>query len=263
MSQIPKIIHYAWFGGTSKPQYLLDNIKSWKKYMPDYEIKEWNENNWDISKNEFSRYFSQKKLWGFVSDSLRVDVLNKFGGIYLDTDVYLTQSLKPFEKIPLFLSMHFSNAIGTALIGSERNNLTISELDAYYDSLTVENICSQNFDPVNNGIFTRYFIKKYKMFEFTNHKQVLYDGTVIFPNYVFVIPSYRASQNFAIHQLKATWQTKKEKDDKNTFSFKILVKNFINKLSIGQVILIRYSFWKQSKNNSIANQFGIKGKPRR
>ena len=263
MSQIPKIIHYAWFGGTTKPKYLLDNIKSWEKYMPDYEIRKWNETNWDTNKNKFSTYFTQKKIWGFVSDSLRVDVLNKFGGIYLDTDVYLTQSLKPFEEMPLFLSMHFSNAIGTALIGAEKGNSTISELAAYYDSLTVGQIRAENFDPVNNGIFTRYFIDKYEEFKFTNHRQVLSDGSVIFPNYTFVVPSYCRKKNFAIHQLKATWQDNIENVEKKSLSLKKMAKKIINSFSVGQITLIRYSLWKQSKSNSIASQFGVRGIPKR
>ncbi|MCM6765391.1 glycosyltransferase family 32 protein [Weissella paramesenteroides] len=257
MSEIPKILHYAWFGGKVKPQYLIDNIKSWKKYMPEYEIHEWNENNWDINKNAFSHYFSEKKLWGFVSDVLRVDVLKEFGGIYLDTDVELKQSLKPFEELPLFLSMHFSNAIGTSLIGAEKNNETITELADYYDSLTYTQIIKEDFDPVNNGIFTRFFIKKYNTFKFINRKQIFDDGTVIFPNYVFVIPAFFSKHNFAIHQLRATWQSKKENGEQS-LTFKGYLKNKLNKFHFGEVILIRYSFWVQSRNNSIAYEFGKK-----
>lgn len=266
MSRVPKIIHYAWFGGASKPKYLLDNIKSWEKYMPDYEIKEWNEKNWNVNKNAFSCYFAEKKLWGFVSDPLRLDVLNEFGGIYLDTDVYITQSLKPFEELPLFLSMHFSNAIGTALIGSEKANPVIADLVDYYDSLTVEQIENKDFDPVSNGIFTRYFINKYDEFKFTNRKQILNDGTIIFPNYTFVVPTYNRKNNFAIHQLKATWQKENvnsEYNDQKLFFLKKRFKKIINYFYFGKIILIKYSLWKQSKENSLAKQFGVNGTPRR
>ena len=262
MEKIPKIIHYAWFGG-EKPAYLLNNIKSWEKYMPDYEIKEWNEQNWNVNKNNFSQYFAQKKLWGFASDPLRVDVLYKFGGIYLDSDVYLTQSLKPFEELPLFMSMHFSNAIGTALIGSRKENPIMGELAAYYDSITVEQIESGNFDAVSNGIFTRYFINKYKTFKFTNRKQVFDDGTVIFPNYTFVVPAYFHSKNFAIHQLEGTWQSASSNIEHKQNFWKNNAKKLINVSSIGKALLIQYSLRQQSYSNSIAGEFGVRGKPRK
>ena len=45
---IPKIIHYCWFGGNPLPPIAIECIASWKKYLPEYEIKEWNERNFDV-----------------------------------------------------------------------------------------------------------------------------------------------------------------------------------------------------------------------
>ena len=52
---IPKIIHYCWFGGNPKPELIEKCISSWREYCPDYEIIEWNENNWDISKYDYAK----------------------------------------------------------------------------------------------------------------------------------------------------------------------------------------------------------------
>ena len=86
---IPKKIHYFWIGGNPKPESVLYCIDSWKKYCPDYEIIEWNESNYDFTKNEYMRQAYEAKKWAFVTDYARLDVIYKYGGIYLDTDVEL------------------------------------------------------------------------------------------------------------------------------------------------------------------------------
>lgn len=85
---IPKIIHYSWFG-EEKPISIKKNIAKWKKLCPDYEFIEWNEKNYDVTKNKYMYQAYQKKIWGFVPDYLRLDVLYQYGGIYLDTDIEL------------------------------------------------------------------------------------------------------------------------------------------------------------------------------
>ena len=88
---IPKKIHYAWFGG-NKTDSVKKNIEKWHKMCPDYEIIEWNEDNYDIEKNTYMKEAYQRKQWGFVSDYLRLDVIYQYGGIYLDTDVEIVKS---------------------------------------------------------------------------------------------------------------------------------------------------------------------------
>lgn len=90
---IPKKIHYCWFGGNPKPQLVLDCMESWKKFCPDYEIIEWNESNYDVNFCENSRYAYEAKKWAFVSDIARIKIIYEQGGIYLDTDVLLKNSL--------------------------------------------------------------------------------------------------------------------------------------------------------------------------
>ena len=80
---IPKIIHYCWFGGTEKPEIVNRCIASWKKYCPDWEIKEWNESNFDISQGEYSEYMLNAyewKKWAFVVDVVRLMVIYEHGG---------------------------------------------------------------------------------------------------------------------------------------------------------------------------------------
>lgn len=93
---IPKIIHYCWVGGKPKPQSVLYCIESWKRRCPDYEIREWNESNYDFTKNEYMRQAYEAKKWGFVPDYARLDIVYEYGGIYLDTDV---EMLRSFDEL--------------------------------------------------------------------------------------------------------------------------------------------------------------------
>lgn len=93
-----KIIHYCWFGGNEKSQIIKKCINSWKKYMPEYKIMEWNEKNIDLSFSPFVIEAYKNKKWAFVSDVIRLKVLYEYGGIYLDTDVELYESLDDLLK---------------------------------------------------------------------------------------------------------------------------------------------------------------------
>lgn len=93
---IPKIIHYCWFGGNALPDSAIKCIESWKKYFPGYEIKEWNEKNYDVKKNRYIAEAYEAKKYAFVSDYARFDILYQYGGIYFDTDVEVIRS---FEDI--------------------------------------------------------------------------------------------------------------------------------------------------------------------
>lgn len=93
---IPKIIHYCWFGGNPLPESAKKCIASWRKFLPDYEIKEWNEDNYDVTKCQYMADAYKEKKWAFVSDYCRIDVVYQYGGIYLDTDV---EVLRPFDDL--------------------------------------------------------------------------------------------------------------------------------------------------------------------
>jgi mannosyltransferase OCH1-like enzyme len=89
---IPKIIHYCWFGGTPLPKSAKKCIASWKKFLPDYEIKEWNESNFNVNIIPYTAEAYQAKKYAFVSDYARFWILNQFGGLYFDTDVEVISS---------------------------------------------------------------------------------------------------------------------------------------------------------------------------
>ena len=93
---IPKIIHYCWFGGNPLPDLAVKCIDSWKKYCPDYEIKRWDESNFNLNCCDYVKEAYRAKKWAFVSDYARFKVLYDEGGLYFDTDVEL---IKPIDDI--------------------------------------------------------------------------------------------------------------------------------------------------------------------
>lgn len=93
---IPKIIHYCWFGHKPLPSLALKCIASWKKYLPDYEIKEWNEDNFDVNIIPYTQEAYAAGKYAFVSDYARCWILYKYGGIYFDTDV---EMIRPIDDI--------------------------------------------------------------------------------------------------------------------------------------------------------------------
>lgn len=90
---IPKVIHYCWFGGNPLPELALKCIDSWKNFFTDYEIKEWNESNFDLTSCDYIKEAYQAKKWAFVSDYARFKILYEFGGLYFDTDVEVIKNM--------------------------------------------------------------------------------------------------------------------------------------------------------------------------
>lgn len=93
---IPKVIHYIWFGGKPLPELAQKCIASWRKYLPDYEIKRWDETNFDINIIPYTQEAAQAKKWAFVSDYARFWILYHYGGVYFDTDV---EVIRPMDDI--------------------------------------------------------------------------------------------------------------------------------------------------------------------
>ncbi len=93
---IPKTIHYCWFGRNPLPESAQKCIASWRKFFPDYEIKEWNEDNFDVNIIPYTREAYQAKKYAFVSDYARFWILYHYGGLYFDTDV---EVIKPMDDI--------------------------------------------------------------------------------------------------------------------------------------------------------------------
>lgn len=102
---IPKVIHYMWLGGKSLPDSLKYCIDLWKKVCPDYEIIEWNESNYDISKHPYMQQAYAKQAYGFVPDYARIDILYNYGGFYMDTDIELKKSLDELRYQEAFVGL--------------------------------------------------------------------------------------------------------------------------------------------------------------
>lgn len=102
---IPKVIHYCWFGGKEQPDELKRFRESWRRFCPDYQIIEWNEDNYDVEKHTYTRQAYHHKKWGFVPDIARLEILCEHGGIYLDTDVELVKNLDELLYQPGFVSV--------------------------------------------------------------------------------------------------------------------------------------------------------------
>lgn len=93
---IPKVIHYCWFGRNPLPAQLAGYIETWREHCPDFEIIEWNEDNFDVSQNDYCIEAYKAKKWAFVSDYARLKIIHDHGGIYLDTDV---EVLRPLTEL--------------------------------------------------------------------------------------------------------------------------------------------------------------------
>ena len=93
---IPKVIHYCWFGRNPLPPLAVKCIESWRKYLPDYEIREWNEDNFDVNAIPYTREAYEAKKYAFVSDYARFKILYEHGGLYFDTDV---EVIRPLDDI--------------------------------------------------------------------------------------------------------------------------------------------------------------------
>ena len=132
--RIPKTIHYCWFGGKPIPEKYRENIASWKKYCPDYEIIEWNESNYDVAKNRFMQQAYQKECWPYVTDYARKDIIYENGGIYFDTDVEVLHSLDNLLFNDFFVGMDDVANINTgAGFGAAKGNSMIQALRDDYE----------------------------------------------------------------------------------------------------------------------------------
>ena len=206
---IPKIIHYCWFGGNEMPAKNCEWIKSWKKYCPDYQIIEWNESNYDITKNKYMYEAYKNKKWGFVSDYARMDLVYEYGGIYLDTDVEIIKNLDDLLYQPAFAGIESTKLINLGLgFGAQKNNPIIKLLrEDYEDKSFIKEDGKLDLTPI-----PKVQKKLFNSFGYINNGeyQVLSDIT-IYPEKVLsgkcnwtgrVLP---IDKTYAIHHYDGSW----------------------------------------------------------
>lgn len=112
---IPKTIHYCWFGKNEKPALARKCIESWREVCSDYSIVEWNENNFDVTSNPYTKMCFETKQWAFLSDYVRLIVVYRNGGLYFDTDVEVIRNFDTLLNHGAFFGFENSHYIATGL----------------------------------------------------------------------------------------------------------------------------------------------------
>ncbi len=131
---IPKVIHYCWFGKGKLSPLMEDCITSWKKTNPDFEIRKWDEDTFDVTSHPFANRMYKEKKWAFVSDYARLVILEKHGGFYLDIDMLLLQSLDTCTAYPCVVGEEDHGILNAAFFGAEKNHPYVEACRAYYDT---------------------------------------------------------------------------------------------------------------------------------
>lgn len=129
---IPKKIHYCWFGRGPKPNLALKCIDSWKKFLPEYEIKEWNEDNFDLDLFQYAREAYDNRKFAFVSDVVRLYAIYTEGGIYMDTDVEVLKPLDSLLGYEAVSGFETPSQIPTGLMACREGHPLIKEFLDYY-----------------------------------------------------------------------------------------------------------------------------------
>lgn len=234
--QIPKVIHYCWFGKNQKPPIIHQCISSWKKHCPDYEIIEWNEDNYDVTQNKYIKAAYENKKWAFVSDYARLDIVYQNGGIYLDSDVELRKNLNRFRKNKAFMGFHTPNQVNTGcILGAVPEFELIRELRDEYNSRNFLNTDGTLNLRTCNDYESEFFISKGLK---PNNTMQLIQGMKIYPTEYFAPKAPGSglcnitSKTVSIHHYNASWypQEKVGKRQRDRKIYAILGEETGNKL---------------------------------
>lgn len=204
-------IHYCWFGKGKMPKLAKKCIKSWKKYLPEYEIIEWNEQNFDVNITKFSKKAYEEKKWAFVSDVARVYALKEMGGIYLDTDMMITKEIKTdILNAEFFVGWESDINVAVGVLGAKKGNEIINELYKTYKELEFDS--TDLFGITIPKLLTDLLFEKYNMDEDCTKNQILHGNTHIYTrDYFYPISSdMRLSDKFTentcmIHYYSGSW----------------------------------------------------------
>ncbi|MEE0979447.1 MAG: glycosyltransferase [Muribaculaceae bacterium] len=152
-NKIPKVIHYCWFGGNPLPPLALKCIESWKRYLPDYEIVQWDESNFDVNAIKYTSQAYEAKKYAFVSDYARFKILYEHGGIYFDTDVEVIKNMDQIIAAGPFMGREKPRVPGTLLVAAGLGLGATVGMSFYREVLNhYENIEFLNPDGTQNQI---------------------------------------------------------------------------------------------------------------
>lgn len=133
---IPKRIHYCWFGRGDKNKLAKKCIESWKMNCPDYEIIEWNEDNFDVNMNSYTKMCYEQKKYAFLTDYLRLLIINEYGGLYFDTDVEVVRNFDDLLDCEAFFGFETEQYVNTGEgFGAEAGNKVVQKMILEYDQL--------------------------------------------------------------------------------------------------------------------------------
>lgn len=130
---IPRIIHYCWFGRGKMPALVLKCIDSWKAHLPDYRLRLWNEDTFDLNSSSYVKEAYLSKKYAFVTDYIRLHALYHFGGIYMDTDVEVLKSLDDLLHLPGFSGFESDKDVPTGIMACEPKNEWAREQLEWYE----------------------------------------------------------------------------------------------------------------------------------
>lgn len=231
-----KYIHYCWFGKKPLPKLAKKCIRSWKKYLPDYKIIKWSEENVDLNECPFIKEAYENKKWAFVADYARTKAIKEKGGIYFDTDMEVIKNIDNLLKDKAFLGIEDTGKIACGVwYESKENSYLATELLDKYKKF--KHFSTKEMYKYSIPILITDILEK-KGFKY-NEKgiQKLEDGTIIYPREYFYPYSYNRENNIftdnthMIHYYDASWLPLKSRIE-NHMIRKIGRNNTINILNI-------------------------------
>lgn len=213
---IPKIIHYCWFGGKAKPPLAEKCIASWKAFCPDYEIMEWNEENFDLSTAPlYVHQAYEAGRWAFVTDYVRLVALVKFGGVYMDTDVEVVKPLDPYLGHEAFAGFESDKGVQTGLLACTPGFPLFRAFLAHYDTARFLREDGTQDTTTNVEVLTR--LCRERGLQMNDRYQVV-EGLAVYPREYFCPVDFdteklkRTRKTVTIHWFSASWQTEEERE---------------------------------------------------
>ena len=204
--RIPKIIHYVWFGKNPKSKEVKRCIASWKRCCPDYKIIEWNETNYNVKKNRYMYEAYKAKKWAFASDFARYDIVYRYGGIYLDTDVELVKSLDDLLDNKMYMGFLENKRVNSGLgFGSVAGNPVIKEILEYYKDRSFYKKNGEMDLRICNLNETRVLLKNGLI---QNGKEQRLEWVRVYPKEYFnPAPGAKSKHTYAVNHFGGTWCT--------------------------------------------------------
>ncbi len=201
---IPKRIHFAWFGSPI-PTRIQNRIDEWRRMLPDWHFYLWNEENYDLNRFSFSAQMYQQGRYGYVADELRYDVLNRCGGVYLDTDMVLKRNLAPLLNHNMVWGFLYDNSLADGFIASRPNMPILQTILDVYAGERYPDIHADLNAMTSNPIVTKIFMQVFPEFRTNGQTQTLKNDIQIFSKDYFSYPSRRSEANYAEHLFDNSW----------------------------------------------------------